>query len=54
MRRLERARQMIARGESLAGAALETGFADQAHFTRHFKRAYGITPGRWSSLAVAG
>ena len=54
MRRLERARQMIARGESLAGAALETGFADQAHFTRHFKRAYGLTPGRWASLAVAG
>lgn len=53
MRRLERARQMIAKGESLAGAALETGFADQAHFTRHFKRAYGITPGRWASLAVA-
>ncbi|MEI2301519.1 AraC family transcriptional regulator [Ensifer sp. MJa1] len=54
MRRLERARQMIAKGESLAGAALETGFADQAHFTRHFKRAYGITPGRWANLAVAG
>ncbi len=54
MRRLERARQMIATGESLAGAALETGFADQAHFTRHFKRAYGITPGRWSRLTVAG
>ncbi|HEV7320111.1 MAG TPA: AraC family transcriptional regulator [Ensifer sp.] len=54
MRRLERARQMIAKGESLAGAALETGFADQAHFTRHFKRAYGLTPGRWANLAVAG
>ncbi|MNL57460.1 DNA-binding transcriptional activator FeaR [compost metagenome] len=54
MRRLEQARRMIATGHSLAGAALETGFADQAHFTRHFKRAYGVTPGRWASLALAG
>jgi AraC-like DNA-binding protein len=54
MRRLEQARRMIATGHSLAGAALDTGFADQAHFTRHFKRAYGVTPGRWATLALAG
>ncbi len=54
MRRLEQARRMIAAGHSLAGAALDTGFADQAHFSRHFKRAYGVTPGRWATLALAG
>ncbi|HTO30204.1 MAG TPA: AraC family transcriptional regulator [Pararhizobium sp.] len=50
MRRLERARDMIGSGRSLVEIALETGFADQAHFTRHFKKTHGMTPGRWASL----
>jgi AraC-like DNA-binding protein len=50
MRRLERARGMIGSGGSLVDIALETGFSDQAHFTRHFKKAHGMTPGRWASL----
>jgi len=29
---------------SLAEVAIECGFADQAHLTRHFRRAYGFTP----------
>jgi len=49
-RRLERARGMIGSGRSLVDIALETGFSDQAHFTRHFKKAHGMTPGRWASL----
>jgi len=28
--------------------ALEIGFADQAHFTRVFKHAFGETPGRYA------
>jgi AraC-like DNA-binding protein len=32
---------------SIAQAAVEAGFYDQAHLTRHFKRAVGITPGRY-------
>lgn len=51
MRRLERARGMIGSGSSLVDVALETGFADQAHFTRHFKKAHGMTPGRWAALS---
>jgi AraC family transcriptional regulator len=44
--RLERARRLLELcGADLSGIAQRTGFADQAHFTRHFKRAYGITPG---------
>lgn len=50
MRRLEKARGMIGSGRSLVDIALETGFSDQAHFTRHFKKAHGMTPGRWASL----
>ncbi|RVD53280.1 AraC family transcriptional regulator [Mesorhizobium sp. M8A.F.Ca.ET.023.02.2.1] len=50
MRRLQRARRMIAAGEPLAQIAIEAGFSDQSHFNRQFKKAFGMTPGRWSSL----
>jgi AraC family transcriptional regulator len=44
--RLERARRLLdAPGASLSDVALSTGFADQAHFTRFFKRQFGVTPG---------
>ena len=32
-------------GASLSDIALRTGFADQAHLTRLFKRQFGVTPG---------
>ncbi|WP_296038796.1 AraC family transcriptional regulator [uncultured Agrobacterium sp.] len=50
MRRLGQAKQLLLAGNSLAGAAVEVGFADQAHFTRHFRDAFGMTPGRWLAL----
>lgn len=44
--RLERARRLLdAPGAVLADVALRSGFADQAHFTRFFKRRFGVTPG---------
>ncbi|WP_337184515.1 AraC family transcriptional regulator [Shinella sp.] len=52
MRRLERARGLIAAGESIAEAAFASGFADQAHLNRHFKKALGMTPGRFAALAA--
>nr|WP_272214207.1 AraC family transcriptional regulator [Marinicella sp. W31]MDC2877944.1 AraC family transcriptional regulator [Marinicella sp. W31] len=51
-RRLERAKAMIAAGETLAGAAVSAGFADQSHMTRHFRKTYGITPGRFQALTA--
>jgi AraC-like DNA-binding protein len=51
MRRLDRARHLIQAGTSLAEAAAACGFADQSHMTRQFKRAYGVPPGHWQSLA---
>lgn len=50
MRRLQRARRMIEASESLAQIAIAAGFNDQSHFSRHFKKAFGVTPGRWSAL----
>lgn len=32
-----------------AQIAAEVGFADQSHFTKHFRRIYGVTPGRYQS-----
>jgi AraC-like DNA-binding protein len=52
MRRLALARTAIESGRSLAEAAAETGFADQSHMTRQFKRTYGLTPARWMALTA--
>jgi len=50
MRRLEFARQQIHLGRPLVEVACEAGFADQAHFTRTFKLACGLTPARYRAL----
>jgi len=50
MRRLEFARQRIHRERPLVEVADETGFADQAHFTRVFRSAFGLTPARYRAL----
>jgi len=38
-------RQMLAPESTLAEVAMETGFADQSHFTRTFRRVTGMSPG---------
>jgi AraC-like DNA-binding protein len=53
MRRLQKARAMMALGQPLAGIAAETGFADQSHFNRHFRQTYGVSPGRWAELLAS-
>ncbi|WP_331373564.1 AraC family transcriptional regulator [Sinorhizobium chiapasense] len=50
-RRLEAVKADLRRGVSPAEAALDAGFADQAHMNRHFKRAFGLSPGRWLRMA---
>lgn len=47
MRRLDAARRHILAGSALADVAASTGFADQAHMTRHFTQTFGISPARW-------
>jgi len=46
--RLADARARLARGTSAAEAAVAAGFADQSHLTRHFRAAFGTTPGRYA------
>ncbi len=50
MRRLDGARAQLARHRPLVDVALAAGFADQAHFSRMFKAAYGLTPARYAAL----
>jgi len=53
MRRLERAREMMCDARTpLAEIAVAAGFADQAHFTRQFPKAFGFTPGLWRTRAT--
>lgn len=44
LRQLQRAVVSLARGASLAEAAFDAGFADQAHLTRSMRRSFGVTP----------
>ncbi len=50
-RRLHEAAERLACGVAvdLAGIAAEIGYADQAHFTRDFRRVTGLTPGRYAA-----
>ncbi len=43
-RRLEFAKTALRHQDAVADVAAQFGFADQAHFTRLFKRTFGVTP----------
>jgi AraC-like DNA-binding protein len=47
-RRIDTARRRLLEGQPAAMVAIETGFHDQAHLTRHFIRHVGTTPGRFA------
>ncbi|HEY9289139.1 MAG TPA: AraC family transcriptional regulator [Candidatus Dormibacteraeota bacterium] len=53
MRRLEFARERLAATGRLVDVALDAGFADQAHFTRTFKAAFGLTPASYQASIQA-
>jgi len=48
--RVRHASAMLGAGMTIAEAAARTGFADQSHFTRHFKRLTGMTPRQYATL----
>ena len=47
--RLNQARKLLRTGEPIAAVAAETGFADQSHLGRWFRRIFGVTPGQYRS-----
>jgi AraC-like DNA-binding protein len=46
--RVNRAREMLRRGEPISRVAFDTGFSDQSHLTRRFKRVVGVPPGQYA------
>jgi AraC family transcriptional regulator len=53
-RRVREAADLLgAPDESLSTVAFATGFSDQAHLTRVFKRETGTTPGRFRALLAS-
>ena len=47
----DRARPLLLAGMPIAEVAVETGFHDQSHLTRHFRALLGTTPGASRSVA---
>jgi AraC-like DNA-binding protein len=47
-RRIARSRALLRTGIRPARVAAELGFADQSHFSRHFLRAMGVSPGGYA------
>ncbi|MEZ5428740.1 MAG: AraC family transcriptional regulator [Pyrinomonadaceae bacterium] len=45
--RISHAKKLIQAGHPLSDVAQSTGFADQSHFHRHFKRLMKVTPGEY-------
>jgi len=45
--RLQRALAPLRAGVPVTDVAAASGFTDQSHFTRHFRRMFGVPPGRW-------
>lgn len=52
--RVNQAKRLLCQGLSAATVASETGFADQSHLTRHFKRLVGVPPGEYVKHAQPG
>ncbi|MBD3883744.1 AraC family transcriptional regulator [Phormidium tenue FACHB-886] len=46
--RVAQAKALLAQGQPIAQVAFDTGFTDQSHLNRHFKRLVGVTPGQYA------
>lgn len=50
--RVRRAKSLLRAGLPISQVAVDTGFYDQAHLTRHFKRLMGVPPSRYVKDAL--
>ncbi len=48
--RINRARKLLTSGAVISEVAYRTGFCDQSHLNRCFKRMLGVTPGEYAAL----
>jgi AraC-like DNA-binding protein len=48
-RRIDQARRLLLAGQRSAEVAVEVGFHDQSHMTRHFVRHLGASPGQYAT-----
>lgn len=48
-RRLSVSSELLCQGQSVSSIAFQLGFADQAHFARHYRLKFGITPSQTAS-----
>jgi len=46
--RVNQARKLLGKARPISRVASETGFVDQSHLAKHFKRIMGITPGQYA------
>ena len=49
--RVQRAKRLLLAGQSIATVAVDVGFSDQSHLSRHFKRIVGVPPGQYAPKA---
>ena len=52
-RRVNQAKKLIKFNMKLSDVAVECGFTDQSHLTRHFRRALGVAPGAYQRMLRA-
>lgn len=52
--RIVKSIELLSSGCSSSEAGIATGFADQSHFSRNFKKNVGVTPGKFVSSNIIG
>jgi AraC-like DNA-binding protein len=51
--RVAHAKRRLVQGQRAVQVAAESGFVDQSHLTKHFKRLVGVTPGQYAAAVMA-